>query len=128
MGKKEIIEILRSYKKEFARQYGILDIGVFGSVARDEIGRDSDVDVVVRISKPDLFMLVGIKNDLEERFHRSVDIFTYRENMNQFLKNKDRRGGCICVTRSSYWRFYTRLKRLPRKSFPAFRPFARCRS
>ncbi len=36
--------------------------------------------------KPDLFMLVGIKNELEERLHRAVDIFAYRENMNKFLK------------------------------------------
>jgi predicted nucleotidyltransferase len=88
MGKKKISEILRSCKKEFAEQYDLLDIGVFGSVARDEIGEDSDVDVVVRISKPDLFMLVGIKNELEERLHRSVDIVTYRKNMNQFLKKR----------------------------------------
>ena len=88
MGRKEILEILRSYKKEFAGQYGILDIGVFGSVARDEVGENSDVDVVVRISKPDLFMLVGIKNELEERLRLSVDIVTYRENMNQFLKKR----------------------------------------
>ena len=88
MGKKEIIEILRGYKKDYAEQYGILDIGVFGSVARDEIGEDSDVDIVVRISKPDLFMIVGIKNELEERLHRSVDIVTYRDNMNQFLKKR----------------------------------------
>jgi len=88
MGKKEIIEILRDYKKEFAEKYGILMIGIFGSVASDEAGGDSDVDVVVRISEPDLFMLVGIKNDLEERLHRPVDIVTYRENMNQFLKKR----------------------------------------
>ncbi|MBU1053093.1 MAG: nucleotidyltransferase domain-containing protein [Proteobacteria bacterium] len=88
MHKKEIIEILRNYKKEFAKQYGIQGIGVFGSVSRDEAGEDSDVDVVVRISKPDLFLLAGIKSDLEERLNRSVDIITYRENMNQFLKSK----------------------------------------
>jgi len=88
MGKAEIIEILRAYKKELAKKYGIIEIGVFGSVARDEVGKDSDVDVVVRISKPDLFMLVGIKNELEERFQRSVDIVTYSENMNQFLKKR----------------------------------------
>jgi len=88
MGKQEIIDILHVYKKEFAEQYGILDIGVFGSVARDEVVEDSDVDVVIRISKPDLFMLVGIKNELEERLQRSVDIVTYRENMNQFLKKR----------------------------------------
>ena len=88
MGKKEIIQVLRDYKKEFAEQYGILTIGVFGSVARDEAGEDSDVDVEIRISKPDLFMLVGIKNELEERLHRPVDIVTYRESMNKFLKRR----------------------------------------
>ncbi len=57
-------------------------------MAREEGREDSDVDVVVRILKPDLFMLVGIKNELEERLQRPVDIVTYRENMNQFLKNR----------------------------------------
>ena len=88
MDKKEIIDILRKYKVEVAQQYGILDIGVFGSAAQDNFGEDSDVDVVIRISKQELFMLVGIKNELEERLHRPVDIVTYRENMNQYLKKR----------------------------------------
>jgi len=37
MDKNKIIDILKAFKKEFAEEYGILDIGVFGSVARDEI-------------------------------------------------------------------------------------------
>lgn len=88
MGKKEIIEILADYRKKYADRYGILEIGVFGSAARDEIGEESDIDVVVRISKPDLFMLVGIRNELEKRLQRPVDIVTYRENMNKFLKGR----------------------------------------
>lgn len=88
MNKEEVIEILRQYKNEFAEQYGILAIGVFGSVACEEAGEESDVDVVVRIVKPDLFLLAGIKNELEERFQRPVDLVTYREKMNQFLRKK----------------------------------------
>ncbi len=88
MKRDQIIEILHRYKKEFADQYGILSIGVFGSVGRDEAGDDSDVDVVIRIVEPDLFTLVGIKNDLEERLRRPVDLVTYRERMNQFLKKR----------------------------------------
>lgn len=88
MSKRDIIEILRNYKKEVADQYDIHTIGIFGSVARDEAGEDSDVDVVIRISEPDLFMLAGIKNDLEERLCRPVDIVTYRDTMNPFLKKK----------------------------------------
>lgn len=88
MGKEEIIEILSSYKNKYAEQYGILTIGIFGSIARGEGKEGSDVDVVLRIAEPDLFMLAGIKNDLEERLHRPVDIVTYRENMNSFLKKR----------------------------------------
>ena len=88
MDKMKVIEILSDYKNEFANKYGIVTIGIFGSMARDEAHNASDVDVVVQIKEPDLFMLVGIKNDLEERLHRSVDIVTYRDNMNQFLKRR----------------------------------------
>lgn len=88
MDKNEVIEILRNYKNERAKQYGIVTIGIFGSMARGEALKESDVDVVVQIKEPDLFMLVGIKNDLEKRLHKSVDIVTYRENMNQFLKKR----------------------------------------
>jgi len=88
MGQKEIIKVLRDYKREYAEQYGILKIGIFGSVARDEATENSDVDVVVRIVKPDLFLLAGLKYELEERLDRQVDIVTYRENMNPFLKKR----------------------------------------
>jgi len=88
MGKKEIIEILRNFKQEYAEQYGILTIGIFGSIARGEGSEDSDVDVVVHITEPDLFMLAGIKHDLEKMLHRPVDIIAYREKMNPFLKKR----------------------------------------
>ncbi len=88
MGKKDIIKILRNYKKEFANQYNILTIGIFGSVARDEAGDESDVDIVVHISEPDFFILAGIKDDLEYRLNKSVDIVSYRDSMNPFLKRR----------------------------------------
>ena len=88
MRKEEIVKILSKYKNEYAKKYGIEKIGIFGSVARDDIRENSDVDIVVNISEADLFLLVGIKNELEEKLQKSVDIITYRENMNPFLKKR----------------------------------------
>jgi len=88
MSREEILRELRLMKAEFRDRYGVTQIGVFGSVARNEIKSDSDVDIVVRIDQPDLFLLVGIKNELEERLHCPVDLVTYRERMNQFLKKR----------------------------------------
>lgn len=88
MSRKEILEILRTCKKELYAEYGISKIGVFGSVARNEAGRDSDIDIVIRINEPDFFMLSGIKNLLEDRLLNHVDIVTYRPGMNEFLKKR----------------------------------------
>ena len=88
MKKEELIDILRNYKNERANYYGIMTIGIFGSTARGDAREESDVDIVLRIREPDLFMLVGIKEELEERLHRPVDIVTYRDNMNLFLKKR----------------------------------------
>jgi len=82
------LTILRKYKKDFANKYGITDIGIFGSVARGQIKPESDVDVIIRMKKPDLFFMVHIKETLEEEYKTKVDIIHYRDKMNSFLKQR----------------------------------------
>ena len=76
------------YKENCAEQYGIISLGLFGSAARDENRADSDIDIVIKLKKQDLFNMIGIKQDLEETLHTNVDIISYREKMNAFLKNR----------------------------------------
>ena len=88
MDRREIIQILHSFVELNRDRYEIIKIGIFGSAARDTMEELSDIDVVVEIGKPDLFYLIGIKQDLEEKFHRPVDIVRYRDKMNTFLKKR----------------------------------------
>jgi len=88
MEKDEIIRALRSFIALNRDRYEIIRLGVFGSAARDDMNEQSDIDVVVELGKPDLFYLVGIKQDLEETFRRPVDIVRYRDTMNGFLKKR----------------------------------------
>ena len=88
MKRNEIIRTLRGFMDMNRDRYEIIRIGVFGSAARDNMNEQSDIDVVVELGKPDLFYLVGIKQDLEEKFHRPVDIVRYRDRMNAFLKKR----------------------------------------
>jgi len=88
MEKDEVIHALRNFIALNRDRYEIIRLGVFGSAARDDMNEESDIDVVVEIGKPDLFYLVGIKQDLEEKFHRPVDIVRYRDTMNGFLKKR----------------------------------------
>jgi len=84
----EIMQTLRSFVEMNRDRYEIIRIGLFGSAARDSMNEQSDIDVVVELGKPDLFYLIGIKQDLEEKFHIPVDIVRYRDRMNAFLKKR----------------------------------------
>jgi uncharacterized protein len=88
MSRSDIIQTLKTFKEQHAEEYGIQHMGLFGSLARDEATKDSDVDVVVKVIKQDMFNLIGIKQDLEEILHTSVDLISYREKMNPFLKKR----------------------------------------
>ena len=88
MNRKEILNKIIKFFNLKKDEFGIIRIGVFGSVARDEITESSDVDVVVELGRPDLFTLIGIKQELEELLHCHVDIVRYRAKMNAYLKKQ----------------------------------------
>ena len=88
LGQNQIINTLKIYKDAHEKDLGLEGLGIFGSAARKEIKPGSDIDVVVKLKTPDLFVMSGIKLDLEEIFGVPVDIIRYRENMNTFLKKR----------------------------------------
>ncbi|HEY4760406.1 MAG TPA: nucleotidyltransferase family protein [Thermoguttaceae bacterium] len=94
MGRNEILALLREYKNSCAEKYGILALGLFGSAARDETHDASDVDVVVKMNKPDLFTMVHIKDELENILGTEVDLIHYRAAMNPYLKSRIDKEAC----------------------------------
>lgn len=88
MSRLTIIQKLRKFKERYADKYGIVLLGIFGSVARDEATEESDVDVVIQLKTPDLFAVVHIKEDIEKELQLSVDIVRLRDKMNPFLKKR----------------------------------------
>lgn len=80
--------ILELQKKiiPFAKKNKITYVALFGSFARGEQTKKSDVDLVVRFSKPiGLFDFVGIKMDLEKKLKRKVDLVT-EKSINKHVK------------------------------------------
>jgi predicted nucleotidyltransferase len=88
MRRNDILRALAAFRDLKQAEFGIVRIGVFGSVARGESTEASDVDVVVELGRPDLLALVGIKQELEELLLRPVDVVRYREGMNAYLKRR----------------------------------------
>ena len=72
--KEKRAEILR-----IASQYGARDIRVFGSVARGESDRESDVDFLVELETGrSLLVLGGLQMELESLLGCQVDVVTTR--------------------------------------------------
>lgn len=84
----DVLKVLKKRKSAFEEKFGVTSIGVFGSFARSDSKLSSDVDIVVKMSKPDLFNMVHIKEELEADYQTKVDIVHYREKMNAFLKKR----------------------------------------
>jgi predicted nucleotidyltransferase len=94
MDKDKALQTLTQFRKDNEQRYGILSLGLFGSTAKGEATEQSDVDVVVSLKHPNLFTLSRMRIDLEERLHQPVDLVSYRERMNPFLKERIQHEGC----------------------------------
>jgi predicted nucleotidyltransferase len=86
--KNKILSTLKENTPVLLEKYGVTRIGIFGSVARDDAAEESDVDIVYEMSRPNLFTVVHLKEELEHILHFSVDLVRYRERMNPFLKKR----------------------------------------
>jgi predicted nucleotidyltransferase len=87
MKREQALKLLREHKQELEEQYVITELGIFGSVARDEADERSDVDVVVEMP-PDMFAKVSLKEELETIFRPKVDVVRHWRRMNQYLKRR----------------------------------------
>jgi len=87
MGLEKTLAVLSKLKPLLEERFGIIRLGVFGSVARNESNKDSDVDIVVEMP-PDLYAMVHAREQLEEALHTRVDLVRYRNRMNALLKER----------------------------------------
>jgi predicted nucleotidyltransferase len=73
----EFRDELASMKAYLRREYGVSEIGFFGSYVRHEQTEASDLDVLVEFEEPvGLFDLVRLENELAERLGVDVDLVT----------------------------------------------------
>jgi predicted nucleotidyltransferase len=73
MNQSEIKNIILSHLKE----YDPLKIGIFGSFARGDNKKESDIDILVEFKEsPSLLTLIKLENDLSEILGIKVDLVT----------------------------------------------------
>ena len=77
MTKKLLMELLKKNRKSFGH-FGVKKLGVFGSFAREEQSKASDVDILVEFEKKKKSYknYLALSDYLEEMFDRKVDLVT----------------------------------------------------
>ncbi|GIW05285.1 MAG: hypothetical protein KatS3mg060_0090 [Dehalococcoidia bacterium] len=76
MRRDEALARLAAHADEW-RAHGVEWLAIFGSVARDEAGPESDIDVLVRFAQPvGLFAFLRLQRRLEEVLGCRVDLVT----------------------------------------------------
>ena len=70
----EIINLLKAEKSYLIKEFGVVTIGLFGSFARGQSVRDSDIDLIVELKEPKFDYLAGLQVYLEKKFSRKIEI------------------------------------------------------
>jgi len=88
MKKNEEIEKIKTKIMPILKGYKVTKAGIFGSYARGEQKKKSDVDILIKIhDDASLLTLIGLKLDLQEAIKRKVDLVEY-ETIRKELKEK----------------------------------------
>lgn len=71
-----ILKIIHKEMPTLRQRFGVEQLALFGSFARDEASENSDIDLVVSLERPLGFAFIELANYLEEKLGRKVDLIT----------------------------------------------------
>jgi predicted nucleotidyltransferase len=77
--------------QEFCQKWHIVEFALFGSILREDVRTDSDVDVLVTFSQDaqmNLYDLVDMEDELKEIFGRKVDLVLKSGLRNPFRRHE----------------------------------------
>ncbi|MBO4842299.1 MAG: nucleotidyltransferase domain-containing protein [Bacteroidales bacterium] len=81
-----ILSMLKVYYLCNKDRLGIEKIGLFGSFARGEETLDSDIDIVIALKQPSLFLYAEIAGQLKNVFGRKIDLVSAKAHMTESFK------------------------------------------
>lgn len=67
-------QTLLNLKPELSQRFYVSDIGVFGSITREDFQKASDIDIIVDFKKPIGIEFIELADFLEFNFERKVDL------------------------------------------------------
>lgn len=83
------INKIKSKIVRILKKYGVIRAGIFGSYARGEAGKNSDIDILIEVRgrRFSLLDLIGLEIELGQLLKRKVDLLTYK-GINHLLRKR----------------------------------------
>jgi len=78
LSKTEIINLIRTEKDFLKENFGVINIGLFGSYAKNQQHQDSDIDLLVEFSEPRFDWIASLQIYMEKKFERKIEIVRKR--------------------------------------------------
>lgn len=77
MNRDEVLKVLRAHKPILAQRFGVSNLALFGSVARNEMSEDGDIDILIQFDRPATSKAYfGVQFYLEDLLGHPVDLVT----------------------------------------------------
>ena len=96
MNRDEVLNLLRAHKPALAERFGVTELALFGSFARDQATDRSDVDILVVFDGPATSKsYFGVQFYIEDLLGRPVDLVTGFASGDPPIRGA---GVSICVT------------------------------
>ena len=79
----DIIRLLKIEKDFLRAEFGVLNIGLFGSYLKGTQRVDSDIDLIVELKEPRFEWLSGLQIFLEQKFDKKIELIRKSDNVNR---------------------------------------------
>ncbi|MDE2797585.1 MAG: nucleotidyltransferase family protein [Gemmatimonadota bacterium] len=77
MNRDEVLNVLRAHKPILSQRFGVRELALFGSVVRNQVTKNSDIDILVRFDGPATSKAYfGTQFYLEDLLGHPVDLVT----------------------------------------------------
>jgi predicted nucleotidyltransferase len=80
---KDILDALRSERTFLKNEFGVINIGIFGSYVKGLQQDDSDIDFLVEFEKPSFNWTAGLQIYLEKKFNKKIELVRKSAKVNQ---------------------------------------------
>jgi len=74
---------LKAEKTFLRNEFGVINIGLFGSYVKENQRANSDIDILVELKEPRFKWIAGLQIYLEKRFNKKIELIRKSDNVNR---------------------------------------------